>query len=102
MRVAADRAPFGEDETAGDHTLNVTFLREPLDPVSAKGLLACERESDRFAVAGREIYWLRRDKRAQFDIWTASEVRALKLPAGTMRNITSVRKMADLMAALAK
>ncbi len=31
-----------------------------------------------------------------------AEVRALKLPAGAMRNISSVRTMADLTGALAK
>jgi uncharacterized protein (DUF1697 family) len=101
MRTAADRAPFGAGEPAEAHTLNVTFLREPLDADLAKRLLACGRESDQFAVAGRELYWLRRDKSAHFDIWATPEVRALKLASvGTMRNITSVRKMADLISAV--
>jgi uncharacterized protein (DUF1697 family) len=99
MREAADRTPFGADEPVGEHVLNVIFLAEALDAARTKLLLACSRDTDSVAVTGREIYWMRREKLAKFDVWATPEMRAIKLPpSNTMRNITSVRKMAALMA----
>jgi len=82
--------PEGTPEGGG---LYVTFLKQPLDASTVKKLIACRSEIDEFQVNGREIYWLCRTKSSDSKIWTSPEVKALKLSKGTMRNLTSLRKL---------
>lgn len=85
--------PFtdGVPENGG---IYVSFLKEPLPARLAKGLTACSAPTDRFCLLGRELYWRREGGVADADIWTSPAVRALKLPTMTMRNMTSLRKLA--------
>lgn len=72
----------------------VLFLKQPLPAAQAKGLLAYVTPTDRFALIGRELYWRREGGVADADVWNSPAVRALKLPTMTMRNLTSLRKLA--------
>ena len=85
--------PFVDDppEKGG---IYVSMLKQPLPAAQAKGLLACATPTDRFALLGRELYWRREGGVADADIWNSPAVRALKLPTMTMRNLTSLRKLA--------
>lgn len=85
--------PFadGVPETGG---IYVSFLKQPLPAQQTKGLLASATPADRFCLIGRELYWRREGGVADADIWTSPAVRALKLPTMTMRNITSLQKLA--------
>ncbi|HTQ31545.1 MAG TPA: DUF1697 domain-containing protein [Opitutaceae bacterium] len=92
--VAAFR-PFSEtDMEAPESTVYCSFLREPLGAAQARGLLACRTETDEFCVEGREFYWLCRIKSNESKVWASLPVRALKLPSSTMRNLTTIRKLA--------
>lgn len=94
--VAAFRPFPAADLDHPAHTVHAGFLREPLSPAQAQGLLACRTEVDEFCVAGREYYWLCRIKTNESKVWALSALRALKLPTSSMRNLTTIRKLAAL------
>ena len=60
------------------------------------GLLSYRNEIDDLCVDGREYYWLCRIRSTESKIWTSAAMRALKLPTSSMRNLTTVRKLAAL------
>ncbi len=90
--------PFGPTDTSDPaNTIHVGFLARPLSPEQQRGLTACHSEVDAFAVEGREYYWLcRHIKSHESKIWTSSQLKALKLPSSSMRNLTTMRKLAAL------
>ena len=74
--------------------VHVAFLQRPLPKEIARKLMAVRTATDTFRVIGREYYWLYRGLRtSESKVWTLPEVRALRLPTSTMRNLTSVRKL---------
>ena len=77
------------------HTLYVGFWHEAPTPALARGLVACRTPVDEFCVHGREYFWLCRIKSSESEVWASPALRALKLPSATMRNITTVRKLAN-------
>lgn len=83
---------FPDQEEAGI-TVHVGFLHEPLSKPAAKKLEAIRTPHDEFTVKESEIYWLCRILSSQSKVWTLSEVKALRLPSMTMRNLKSVRKL---------
>jgi uncharacterized protein (DUF1697 family) len=83
---------FPEDGQAGI-TIHVAFLKERLSPAVARQLEAIRSGYDEFRVNGREFYWLCRGPMSDSKVWTLPELKVLKLPACTMRNITSIRRM---------
>ncbi|MFZ9681940.1 MAG: DUF1697 domain-containing protein [Cephaloticoccus sp.] len=91
--AAVVAAEVFEDGVPAPGGVYVSFLKRPLPPAVAKGLLACSRPTDRFVLIGREVYWRREGGMADADIWASPAVRALKLPTMTMRNLTSLRKL---------
>jgi uncharacterized protein (DUF1697 family) len=98
VAAAAALRPF----VAADHadpasTIHVGFLAHPLESEQARGLAACRSDTDAFHVEGREYYWLcRRMKSSDSKIWASPQLQALRLPSSTMRNLTTVRKLAAL------
>lgn len=96
--VAAYQAFPAEDAAHPDHTSYVGFLREALPSAQARGLVACATKVDVLHVAGREYYWLCRIKSNESTVWTSPQMRALKLPTATVRNLTTIRKLAALEA----
>jgi uncharacterized protein (DUF1697 family) len=98
LAAIAGFQPFAAaDMDPPENTVHCGFLREALPPAQARGLEACGSEVDAFRVHGREYYWLcRRIKTHESKIWAARELKALKLPSSSMRNLTTVRKLAAL------
>ena len=94
--VAAFRPFSAADLAHPGHTVYAGFLREALRPAQARGLEACQTDVDEFRVQGREFYWLCRVRSVDSNIWGRPELRALKLPTSSMRNLTTVRKLAAL------
>jgi len=94
--VAAFR-PFAKADMENEaHTLYVGFLVQPLSDAQARGLEACRTKVDDLRVAGREYYWLCRIKSNESKVWTSPAMRALKLPSSSMRNVNTIRKLAEL------
>lgn len=95
--VAAFRSfsPAEMDDPA--NTLHAGFLTTALTTDQRRGLEACRSDVDGFRVEGREYYWLcRRIKSHESKIWASKELKALKLPSSSMRNLTTIRKLAAL------
>lgn len=51
---------------------------------------------DEFFVKGREYYWLCRIKSNESKAWTSAPMKLVKLPSSSMRNVTTLRKLAAL------
>jgi len=90
--VAIARAKiFSEDGKEG--TIHVGFLHAPLAPVVARKFAALRTPENEFRVKGREYFWLCRGRTTDWKIWTSPEIKALRLPTSSMRNLTSIRKL---------
>ena len=89
--LALDPFPNLSKQGANVH---VAFLKEALSRDLAKKFVACGNDDDAFAVVGCEYYWLRRGRMTDSKIWDSPALKALKIPKGTTRNMSSVRKLA--------
>ena len=92
MAAAAGQSPFAARELEGSG-LYVTFHKRELSRAEASKVEAMRTKDDDFAVAGREVYWLRRRMAERFGEPFPSFGKALDAP-GTMRSITTVKKLA--------
>ncbi len=89
--------PFSQhDMTAPENTAHCGFFREPLSLAQARGFMACRTDVDELRIEGREYYWLCRIKSHESKLWASPRMRALKLPSSSMRNLTTLRKLAAL------
>ena len=89
--VAAAKV-FPEDGQDGI-TIHVAFLHRELPVEVARTLAEIRTAEDEFRVIGREFYWLCRIRMSDSKVWTLPEMKALRLPTATMRNLTSIRKL---------
>ena len=96
VAALATRRPFSAAEMDDPaNTVTVGFLATALTAAQHRGLEACRSECDAFRVVGREFYWLcRRIPTHESKIWASKELKALKLPSLSMRNLTTVRRLA--------
>ncbi len=94
--VAALRPFSAADHDHPGHTIHAGFLREPLTAAQAKHLIGCRTDVDEFFVKGREYYWLCRIKSNESKAWVSPQMKLVKLPSSSMRNITTVGKLAAL------
>jgi uncharacterized protein (DUF1697 family) len=94
LAAVASYQPFppSELEAAGS-SLYVGFLPKPPTDEAQRKLLALGNGIDDFHIHQRELYWLARQGMGRSTISGAQLEKALGLP-GTLRNITTVRKLA--------
>ena len=83
---------FREDGQEGI-TIHVGFLQQRLAPEVARKFAAVRTDEDEFRAIGREYYWLCRVRTSESKVWTLPELKALRLPTSTMRNMSSIRKL---------
>jgi uncharacterized protein (DUF1697 family) len=93
MRELASIVSKGPFEAKDGETAYVAFLNQKPDAKGRQALLALKNEADDFAIKGREVYHLRRDREKSVLAKTSIE-KVLKLPA-TVRNVTTLQKMVD-------
>jgi uncharacterized protein (DUF1697 family) len=105
LRSAAELAavaayqPFGAaEQLPAGHGLWVGFLKAPPSDDVREKVLRLRTATDDFHVHGREVYWACRTKFSESTISGALLERALAAPM-TMRNVTTVRKLATRYAA---
>jgi len=91
--VAIGTAKVFPEEGEAGITIHVGFMHEPLAPAVARKLAAIRTPEDELRVRGREYYWLCRVRTSESKIWTLPEIKALRLPTSSMRNMTSIRKL---------
>lgn len=97
VAALAAAEPFGAADMAAGNTIHVGFLAAPLPGAQAGALMACSCATDAFHVKGREFFWLFRGARSSDSaIWAAPAIRALRLPSHSMRNLSTMRKLAEL------
>ena len=75
-------------------SLYVGFLHAPATAAAKKNLKALETDSDTFEFKGRDFYWLITTSMGQSKLTGARVEKALGVST-TMRNITTVRKLAE-------
>jgi uncharacterized protein (DUF1697 family) len=91
--------PFPQEE-AESNTLYIGFLQTPPGDEALRKLTALQTPLDNFHVHGRELYWLCRTTISQSKVSGAQIERALGMPT-TLRNVTTVRKLAAKYSAAA-
>jgi uncharacterized protein (DUF1697 family) len=82
---------------AGGHVLSVAFLKAPLRAPAQSALLDLRTPTDEFHVHRREAYWLCHGRTSDSKVGGARLEKAAGGPA-TVRNITTVRKLAEAVA----
>jgi uncharacterized protein (DUF1697 family) len=87
--------PFPDAELA--RSIHVGFLRGAPSAAQAESVRALHTDVDDFYVVGREVHWLCRTNINETKVSGPKLARALGGPT-TMRNITTVRKLAAKMA----
>jgi uncharacterized protein (DUF1697 family) len=92
IKIAKSK-PFPDDGREGI-IIHVGLLKKELPPDIARKLESVRTPADQLRVTGREYYWLCRTRTSESKFWTLPVVRALRLPTSTMRNMTSIRKLA--------
>jgi uncharacterized protein (DUF1697 family) len=94
LAAIAGYAPFPAGDQARAHGLYVSFLKAPLGDEAREKLLALRSETDDFHVHGREFYWLARTRLSESPLFSSTLLaKAVAMPS-TMRNVTTVRKLA--------
>ena len=95
IAAVAAHVPFPRAELAA-HPLYVAFHNAEPSAEAMERVSALRTPDDEFDFLGRELYWLRRGNISDSKITGPMMVKALGL-VGTMRNATTVRKLAELM-----
>jgi uncharacterized protein (DUF1697 family) len=91
---ASAQTPFpGAEMSAPGHSLYVGFLQQAPDAAFARDMAARATAVDDFAVLGRELFWLCRGKMMDSLVAWPNVEKAMPVSM-TMRNITTVRKLA--------
>ena len=75
---------------------HIGFLKAPVGKDGQTRVAAYQTADERFAFAGREIFWLTRAGIGQSKFSNAVFERIIKSPA-TFRNVTTVRKLAEVL-----
>ena len=95
LAEAASRRPFASTEAAN---LYVGFLSAAPSSPCVRSLRACANEVDDFRVSGREVYWLCRTSFSR-SVFSGARLEKILGAATTLRNITTVRRIADKLSA---
>jgi uncharacterized protein (DUF1697 family) len=93
MRQVVEMAAECPFDPTGDQTVHVVILRGKPSRKAVAELLSLRNEADDFAVLGKEAYNLRRDR--EKSIFTNNWVEKVLGVAGTTRNLTTIRKLAE-------
>jgi uncharacterized protein (DUF1697 family) len=91
----ARRKPFSDDAPSN---LYVGFLSEAPPAAAVRALRALASDVDDFRVVGREVYWLCRTSFSRSD-FSGAKIEKLLGAATTLRNITTVRRIAEKLSA---
>ena len=85
--------PFSASAMASAVSLNIGFLKEPLEAAGRAALAKLKTDIDDFHANGSELYWLCLKRQSESKISNAVFERALKVKA-TFRGMRTVEKLA--------
>lgn len=94
MAAAAAFRPFGSEQDAEGASLYVGFLAEAPGKDAVARAAALGTEVDAVRVHGRELYWLCRVRSSDSKLTGPMFEKALGGMQSTLRNVTTVRKLA--------
>lgn len=98
LAAIAHRQPFPEPGAGPDQSnLYIAFTGNPLGAEDARKLAPFANDVNRFHMQDREVYWRCRTTMSQSEFSGAMLEKALGMSA-TLRNSTTVRKLADKLA----
>ena len=95
LAETVSRRPFARTDEAN---LYVGFLSAAPSTPCVRSLRACANEVDDFRVAGREVYWLCRTSFSR-SLFSGAKLEKILGAATTLRNITTVRRIAEKLSA---
>jgi uncharacterized protein (DUF1697 family) len=84
--------PFPDEDP---NALYVAFLKEAPEAGVQAGVLALRTPTDLFHFHNRELYWFLRTKLSESSLFSGAVLEKTLGAPMTMRNITTVRKLAD-------
>ena len=87
--------PFSLEPNSDSHILSIMFMAESLPRDVQQTFLTFQTPIDEFHIYGREIYWLRRKKTSESLVDWKLLGKTITMPTVTVRNITTVRKLAE-------
>ena len=94
----AGHRPFARsDSERPGCSLYVAFHARAADAASRRRVLGLTSDLDDLRIRGREIYWLCRGRTSDSKVYGGGLEKALGQPA-TLRNVTTVRKIAEILA----
>jgi uncharacterized protein (DUF1697 family) len=97
VATAVAFASFTErDRNHATNIITIGFLKAELSALQAKGLRETTTKVDAFDLRPRELHWLCRIRTSDSEVWKLPGLKALKLPNMTMRNRTTVTKIAEI------
>ena len=95
LAAVTTTAAFPDATVDSAHALWIGFLKEPPSANALAKLQSLACATDEFRVVGRDVHWLRHVTSTESKVTGATVERALGMPL-TARNITTVRKLAEL------
>lgn len=93
IAAVAAHEPFSRPDLESGASLYVGFMKTPVARETIRAVAACRTAVDDFAVHGRELYWLRRNIGIE-SIYSGARIEKTLGAPITMRNITTVKKLA--------
>ena len=93
VRAISTYQAFSSAALKTSRTLNIGFLREPLNPSARKAVMNLKTPIDDFHLQGRELYWLCRKLQSESTFSNKAFERAIQGTA-TFRNATTIAKLA--------
>lgn len=98
LSIIATSEPFPDPRgEATGRAVHVAFLKEPPATDASRKLKPFVTASDKFHIAGREVFWLRLGRVSDSEFSGAILEKTLQVPA-TLRNMTTVRKISEKFA----
>ena len=94
VTTIAGYEPFPKHKTNPEHTVYVGFMAEAPEKKSQANLIAAATPVDEFHVNGREVYWLCRVAKFSETQFSGGRLEKILGRATTLRNSTTVRKLA--------
>jgi uncharacterized protein (DUF1697 family) len=90
VQSIANKSPF---TARADETVFVAFLNQRPDKKAGQALMLFKSEADDFAVKGREVYNLRRDR--EKSVFSPNFIEKIFKAPATTRNLTTIKKITE-------
>jgi uncharacterized protein (DUF1697 family) len=94
LTAVVEKQPFQLGDVESDALVFVGFLRTKPTTTVSKALTALNTDNDQVKVRNREVYWLRRERRKDSQLFAVRLAKVLGSET-TMRNMTTVKRIVE-------